>query len=401
MGRIRGLLCVVVGVLCGCATGKGKSYDYTGAIDRARQSCAPLKKKDKLNTPVRTQIDRRMESALRAGETGQDDLAQSRAEQLAAACSQEVQTRADLVKLRRDVERVKNQMPPDTVSILHSRIRSGDYDGALLCAEAILRGQPAECRNARPPVTASAWTETDVSSKDARADVERSSEPPVRAHRVTLSVGFGLGSASLGGVHSSAEDVEVAIEDQHPTLDLDGPAQSSLQINWGAEVRYYLPYNLLAQLGFGTIYNGASSDFSAPGNPDGTLKNQNWGIELPLLFGGYYLFGDHLCLAGSLGPSFLVWSQSQWTSDPGGAPDFRADAAVGAHFVLGLDYVFGDRWALGVDFRYRYLKAGPLLDPETNEPLRSKELRGDTTIDTYDIDFSGFSGAFYMRVFVL
>jgi hypothetical protein len=394
MGRLWGVW-FVVGLLCGCATGRGKTYDYTGALERARRSCAALKK-DRLNTPVRTQVDRRMESAKRAGETGQDELAHGRAERLAADCSQEAQTRADLVKLSRDVERVKNQMPPDTVSIFHSRVQSGDYDGALLCAEAILRGQPEECRGARPPVTASAWTETDVSSKDARADVEKAAEPAVRAHRMTLSVGFGLGSASLGGVHSSAEDIERAFEAQHLGLDLEGPAKSSLQLNWGAEARYYLPYSLLVQLGFGTIYNRATSEFSF-----GTLENQNWGLELPLLFGGYTMFGDHLCLAGALGPSFLVWSRSQWTSDPGGAPDFRADAAVGAHFVVGLDYVFGDRWALGVDLRYRYLKAGPLLDPETNEPLRSNELLGDNTLDTYDLDFSGFSGAFYMRVFVL
>jgi opacity protein-like surface antigen len=335
-----------------------------------------------------------MAAIRRARADGKEAEAFGRADRLAVDCAREAQIRKDLQVISMDVDRNKDRLPSDAAARFYELLRTGDYSNALLCGEALLRGAAERCAFASGHGT--------VATGDADEELWTAPEedtdpgPPVRSNRLILSVGFGVGSANLSGVHDGAADVATAFETQNPGLSLDGEPQSSLQINWGVEARYYLPYYLFAQLGFGSLYNRAASDFGS-----GTLTNENWALELPILVGFYYLMKEHFCLFGALGPSVLLWSRSIWSSDPGGAPDFKSDAAVGAHFLAGLDYVFNDRWALGIDLRYRLLRAGELKNVKTDEPLRSGQLLGDPTRRTYDLDFSGFSGTFSMRVFVL
>lgn len=387
---------VVAGIvlLCGgCATTRTKTVDHKPALARAKESCARLQA-TKLSTPIQTKIEQRMVAIRRARADGKGAEAFGRADRLAVDCTREAQIRKDLQVISADIDRNRERLPSDAASRFYELLRAGDYGNALLCGEALLRGAAERC------VFASGHGAVVAGDADEELwtapEEETEAGPPVRSNRLILSVGVGLGSANLSGVHDGAADVATAFETQNPSLSLEGAPQSSLQVNWGIEARYYMPYHLLAQLGFGSLYNRASSDFGS-----GTLTNENWALELPILVGFHYLMKDHYCLFGALGPSVLLWSRSLWSSDPGGAPDYRSDAAVGAHFLAGLDYVFNDRWALGIDLRYRLLRAGELKDVETGETLRSGQLLGDPTRRTYELDFSGFSGTFSMRVFVL
>lgn len=388
-------------LLTGCATTRGsQSTDYGPAMARAMKNCGRLREtKGTLHTPIQTDIDGRMKRIERAGKAGKGSDAFTQADELANECSGEVQMRKQVASLVSDIEKDKGRYPPNVVSHFYRLVSNGDYTRALRCGDAMMQGTNERCLAIAPSSKEeqrrpgeSTGPEMDLDEDSGSTDVRSGA----RQNRLMLSLGIGVGTASMGGVHDSADDVRLAFAASNGGLTLDGAPKSGTQINWGAEVRYYAPYNLMVQLGFDTIYNKASTEFDG-----GTLENQNWGLELPLLVGAYYMASDTLCVHGALGPTFLVWSRSLWSSDPGGAPDYRSDPAVGAHFMGGLDYIFNDQWALGLDLRYRLLRAGNLIDVQTGDELRSGELRGDQGRRTYEMDLSGFSAAFFMRVFIM
>jgi len=202
------------------------------------------------------------------------------------------------------------------------------------------------------------------------------------SNRFGISIGFGFGSASLSSFHEAVDK----IRDRNELLSLP---KSGLQINAEIGFRYYFPYHLLAQVGCDAVYNRASAPLSGGLQ---TVSSHQLAMEVPILVGGYYPFLGRLLVFGAIGPSPFFYSRSWWDIDPlGSAPDYMADGGVGFHALGGAEFLVTRGLALGLELRYRYLKA--------------KNLRGmggiDPNIDGagYDLDLSGISLGFTVRAF--
>ena len=411
-------------VLPGCLTGGGGRSPRSGKaqdaqLARVQRQCDLLKKIKLAQPSVQTPVDARMVRVREALLEGKRALAMTRARRLASDCKTEAGHRQDLSVLAQDIAQAGARISPESAERFNALCRAADYSNAIMCGEAVLAGRASSC--APPPLAPASQAlssseggqegqeggeggeggEGRAAEEDevADPDEEVQGDPSApRAFRMLISLGVGVGSAALGGVHQGAEDLSASFNAQNPNRIVGESPTSGVQVNSELSVRYYFPYHLLAQVGLSTIYNSASTTFSQGAS---TLANDNLGLEIPLLLGAYYTLAHRIDLYAAVGPSFLVLSGSYWTSDPGFAPDFEADAAVGAHFVVGADLLMGKFWALGLDLRYRLLAGGELKDRETGETLVSDDFFGDGSSATYDFDLSGFSAALYLRFFVL
>lgn len=184
---------------------------------------------------------------------------------------------------------------------------------------------------------------------------------PARANRLAINLSFGLGSASLSDLH-----------DSHSVEDL----KSNFQINVGVGLRYYFPYYVLADIGYATIYNSASSN---------GVDQHNLNMEVPILIGGYYTFIDRLYVFGAMGPSILFYGRT--FNDPGA--DFKADTSVGFQIQAGADYMLTNTLSLGLDLRYRAIGMGELSDIDFGTPTN------------VELDLSGISIVFNLRIYAI
>ncbi len=220
-----------------------------------------------------------------------------------------------------------------------------------------------------------------------------------RPNRLALSLGVGFGSAGMGRFHEAVDEIGAWIERSNPGITVELP-KSNLQINAEIAFRYYFPYYVLAQVGYGALYNAASSTFSA-GTLKGTLEHHNLVMEVPILLGGYYPFFGRLFVHGAVGPSVFFFSRSWWDASPGGISDFKADGGVGFHALAGADYFLAEHFAVGLEVRYRYVETGDLQDLNYGQVVTSHMFRGDGSTETYQMDFSGVSLALNLRFFIL
>ncbi|MBW2733796.1 MAG: outer membrane beta-barrel protein [Deltaproteobacteria bacterium] len=188
-----------------------------------------------------------------------------------------------------------------------------------------------------------------------------------RANRVGLGLAFGVGSASLSDYHKGIDRFLGANADEFKT---------NLQISAELSLRYYAPYYVMGQIGYGTVYNAAS----ALG-----LESHNLVMEVPILIGGYYTFFGRLYVHGAIGPSIFFFSRAYW--DPG--TDFEADSGVGMHLQFGAEYMVGEHFAVGLDLRYRSLSMGELMIKDTTQK------------QNIDFDMSGVAMIFNLRVFAI
>jgi len=207
-----------------------------------------------------------------------------------------------------------------------------------------------------------------------------------RFNRFAFSLAFGFGSISLSSYHQFVDQnikVVGGLLDENPT--------SSLQINSEVAFRYYFPYYVLAQVGYGAVYNHVSAGVAGGVN---TLSNHNLIMEVPILVGGYYPFIGRLYVYGALGPSIFFYPRCWWDLDPGNVPDFKADTGVGFTFLLGSDFMVTEALGIGLEFRYRYLNAGVLKEMKTEAYMQNPQGV------PYEFDLSGVSLALVFRFYV-
>jgi opacity protein-like surface antigen len=213
--------------------------------------------------------------------------------------------------------------------------------------------------------------------------VQPEREPYARANRLAVSLGFGFGSASLSRLHDLVDGAVRGAE---------GP-KSGLQINAELSVRYYFPYYVLAEVGYGALYNRAHQDYGLA-----RVDSDNLLMEVPILVGGYYPFIKRLYVHGGVGPSVFFFPRAFF--DPN-APDFKADTGVGLHVVAGADFLVTEHFAAGLELRYRYLKTGDLKEVNSGVVLTSGVVRSDGSSETYNLDFSGVSLGLNLRLFAM
>jgi opacity protein-like surface antigen len=212
-----------------------------------------------------------------------------------------------------------------------------------------------------------------------------------RANRLAINLGFGFGSGSLGGL---SDDMTVAVNKTN-ALQVSAP-HSSIQINAEIAFRYYAPFYIMGQVGADCVYNKASSSLP-PGYSPSSLSNDNLVIEVPILVGGYYPFFGRLYVFGAVGPAILVYPRVFW--DPG--MDFKADVGVGAHVLVGADFMLTDHVSIGLELRYRYAKSGELKEKNYDVIVTRGNILGDGSTATYNLDLSGISLGINLRFFAL
>jgi len=216
-------------------------------------------------------------------------------------------------------------------------------------------------------------------------------------HRFGISLGVGFGSASLSSFHQCIDDTRVWIERQG--LKLDSAPKSGSQVNAEVGLRYYFPYHVLAHVGYGAVYNRASTGASV-GPIRASVRTDQLVTEVPLLIGGYHSILGRLYVFGALGPSPFFYARSWISADPGGNSllELSADAGLGFHLLLGAELLVTRAIAVGLELRYRYLKTGDLRDRNLGV-LTSGVLGGDSN-RTYALDLSGISLGITVRPFV-
>jgi hypothetical protein len=199
-----------------------------------------------------------------------------------------------------------------------------------------------------------------------------------RPHRLAVTFGFGVGSASLGRLHELVKDVYQGY-----------PIEAGYQINAEVSFRYYFPYHLLAQVGCGGLYNWAK---------ELNVKSHNVMLEVPILVGGYHTFIGRLYVYGALGPSIFFFPRA-WLDE---GPDFSAPTGAGLHVLAGTDLMVGEHFALGLELRFRYLRSGDLMYKDYPYTVITENLvKRNGSSATYDLDFTGVSLALNLRFFAL
>ena len=224
-----------------------------------------------------------------------------------------------------------------------------------------------------------------------------------RSNRLAVSVlGFGLGSASMGSFESFSNDGSRALERVNPGLKVNGAPSSNVQVNAEISVRYYFDYHVLAQLGYGAIYNWSSADY-AFGSATGSVEYHNVVMELPILVGGYHTLLDRLYLYGAVGPNVFFFPRSYWDAEPSrsGLTDYKADGGVGFTGLAGADMVLAENFGVGFELRYRYLKAGELKTLKEGAVFTPSMLGAGSSSEPYELDFSGISFGVYLRLFAM
>lgn len=238
---------------------------------------------------------------------------------------------------------------------------------------AVLFGTSLALAQSPPPAAPPAATAAPVPAAPAVPSRAAVAAPPLaRAHRLALSLAFGFGNASLSSFHDAIDN----------TNGLPNDIKTSLQISVEVGVRYYFPYYVMAHVGYSTLYNSGSAS---------GVDNHNLVMEIPILVGGYYTFLDRIYVYGALGPSVHFYSRSWF--DPG--PDWKGDSGVGMQVMLGGDFMVGENFSVGLDFRYRALGTGDAHELKTGA---SPPAVG---IPNFDLDFSGVSLGINLRVYAL
>lgn len=257
-------------------------------------------------------------------------------------------------------------------------VRLGLLVGAALIAVALAR--PAAAQSPAGPPAAPSPTP----------------EPYARANRLAVSFGFGLGSAAMGRQHDFAADATALLKRSNPALVIDGELGSSFQINAEFSVRYYFPFYVLAQVGYGAIYNWDSVPLTL-GPITTAAEYHNVVMDVPILVGGYYTFIDRLYVYGAVGPDIFFFSRSYWDAEKTtGLPDFKADSGAGFLGLVGADFMVASTFAVGLEVRYRYLNSKRMVEIDHNvDPA----ALGFGSGQPYDLDYSGVSVGLYLRIF--
>ena len=225
--------------------------------------------------------------------------------------------------------------------------------------------------------------------------------PYARPHRLALGIGFGMGYVALDSVHQGAEDIMGRLKRDNPTIAFGNAPTSNLGMNLELGLRYYFPYHLLAEIGYGAIYNRAKTDINI-GPISGSITNHNLVMELPILFGGYHVFMNRIYLFGAVGPNVFFFPRSYWEVEPaGGMSNFKASAGVGFASRGGADFMLTNTFSLGLDVRYRYLKTGDVAELNSGQTIKSGMIRGDLSQDSYQMNFSGVCVGLNIRFYIM
>lgn len=223
-----------------------------------------------------------------------------------------------------------------------------------------------------------------------------------RANRFAIGFGVGVASVSMTRFGDFAADGVAMLRRQTTSLTLDGDLKQGAALSTLITLRYYFPFSLMAELGIGALYNWSSTGFSfAQGGPQvrGNVEYHNLTLELPILVGGYYPLIRRLYLYGAVGPDLMFFARSWWDTNVGGFADWKAGTSVGFSGLAGADFLLGERFALGLELRYRWLKSKDLSELDTG--FAPSRLGIGQANQPYYLDFSGIAAMLQLRIYAI
>ena len=225
-------------------------------------------------------------------------------------------------------------------------------------------------------------------------------QPLARPHRMAISLGFGIGSVAMSSFGTFRDDTVSSLTALNPNVKLSGELGSNFQINGEIGFRYYFPYYVFAHVGFASIYNRSSVDFTL-GPVQGSAVYHNLVMEVPIIVGGYVPLAGRLYVYGGVGADVFFFGRSYWDIEGqnivGGLPDWKTDPGVGFVAVAGADFMLAESVSIGLELRGRYLQTSDLVEKDSGIPAQSV-LR---TQQGYQLDFSGISASIVLRLFAI
>ena len=260
-------------------------------------------------------------------------------------------------------------------------MKLGALIGILLLLPGLALARPT------PRLAATGSTAPAMAPAPAPAPALAVRAPWARFNRFAFSIMFGFGSVGLGRLHDLGGDILA-----RAGVSKDSVPESGLQINAELAFRYYFPYYVMAQVGYATVYNKASSEITGV-----TLHSDTLVMETPILLGGYYPLIRRLYVYAAIGPSVFFFPRSYWDAEPGGISDFKADSGVGLHVLTGADFLVTENFAVGLELRYRHLKTGMVKEQDSGAAAHL--LLGHS--EPYDLDFSGVSLGVLLRFYAI
>ena len=233
-------------------------------------------------------------------------------------------------------------------------------------------------------------TDPNLAPTPAKPEAPPRTEGMARWNRLCINLLFGFGSAALGDVHDISDEYTARMPGNQTNDDIKG----SLQINAEVGISYYAPYYIFAHVGYGAMYQKATS--TLPGN----IMYENWNLlmEVPILLGGYYTFIDRIYLYAAIGPSVHFYGHAWWDLDGWAIPDAKAPTGVGMQVMLGADFMVSEPFSIGLALKYRHHKTGELVEKHSGGVY---PVGRDPNKPGYVMDFSGISLEMVMRFWVL
>ena len=185
-------------------------------------------------------------------------------------------------------------------------------------------------------------------------------EPPKPlAHTLSMSLGFGVGTASMDAFHRGAEQYIALIEQTSDVFRADHVPTSGMALLGEVRLRYYLPHNLYVESGLGLLYHSASTPIQI-GPSSGFISYTNTAFEIPFVIGWYKQFWSRFHLHGGLGPSLLLFPRSDWQYNLGRVTNFSGTSGGGLELAGGVDYLLLRGLSVSLSIRYRFTQSGDL-----------------------------------------
>lgn len=213
-----------------------------------------------------------------------------------------------------------------------------------------------------------------------------------RANRFAMALSFGAGWTDLDRFGDFAADTREVIESMGATV--NGSLAKNHHVTADLSFRYYAPYYVLAQLGFGAVYNWVNRGVEA-GAASGSVENHQLVLELPILVGAYAPVHPRINAYGAIGPSGFFFARSFWDSSFGGVPDFEGDGGVGMHLLAGAEAFAAEQLSIGLELHYRYFDSGKLEDQDSGTEISTSDGKPVT------LEFQSVSVMVNLRMFFL
>jgi len=198
---------------------------------------------------------------------------------------------------------------------------------------------------------------------------------------VAVTISGSLGWVDMGQFSSATESYFATLDSQVEGFERRGAVNSHLALGAGLRSQLRLPRMVTIETGLEVLYHRRTTAISI-GDADGEIGFKNTSIALPFALGLHAPVAPRLALFGSIGPTLILTSRSQWDYTLGEVSSFLGDIGAGFEAGVGAELNLGWRLRAVGQLRYRFAKSGSLsADGPELPPLQPVEELGWKGVD--------------------